>query len=182
MACGYWMRLSKIFLASSQLSKGEMLDGVVSRIAHGVDTAPNGSIERHLLPTEGDDATSCHSAFSLASRTEASEWLGSVPSAGSSMRLPYSATMPLPSRAIDCPSISTADNHSERIFQMSEREVPIQKNEMSILDNEFSSIREKFEAEMNKMEQEMARFRSMVLDHEKNIFNKAIEPGTVSFP
>lgn len=63
---------------------------------------------------------------------------------------------------------------------MSEREVPIQKNEMSILDNEFASIREKFEAEMNKMEQEMARFRSMVLDHEKNIFNKAIEPGTVS--
>ncbi|XP_003740507.1 heat shock protein beta-6 [Galendromus occidentalis] len=61
---------------------------------------------------------------------------------------------------------------------MSEREVPIQKNEMSILDNEFSSIREKFEAEMNKMEQEMARFRSIVLDHEKNIFNKAIEPGT----
>ncbi|OQR67540.1 heat shock protein beta-1-like [Tropilaelaps mercedesae] len=61
---------------------------------------------------------------------------------------------------------------------MSERQVPIEKNEMSILDNEFASIRERFEAEMRKMEDEMARFRSMVLDHEKNVFNNSIAPDT----
>lgn len=63
---------------------------------------------------------------------------------------------------------------------MSERQVPIEKNEMSILDNEFSSIRERFESEMRKMEDEMARFRSMVLDHERNIFINSTVPGIVS--
>lgn len=63
---------------------------------------------------------------------------------------------------------------------MSERHVPIERNEMSILDSEFSSIRERFEAEMRKMEEEMAKFRSMVLDHEKNVFNNSLEPATVS--
>jgi len=56
--------------------------------------------------------------------------------------------------------------------------VPILKTELSILDNEFSSIRERFETEMRKMEDEMAKFRSIILDHEKNVFNKPPEPGT----
>jgi len=60
----------------------------------------------------------------------------------------------------------------------SERQVPILKTELSILDNEFSSIRERFESEMRKMEDEMAKFRSIIIDHEKNVFNKPPEPGT----
>ncbi|XP_022689681.1 heat shock protein beta-6-like isoform X2 [Varroa jacobsoni] len=68
-------------------------------------------------------------------------------------------------------------NRPNLLLQMSERQVPIEKNEMSILDNEFSSIRERFESEMRKMEDEMARFRSMVLDHERNIFINSIVPG-----
>ncbi|KAM7292537.1 heat shock protein beta-1 [Ixodes scapularis] len=57
-----------------------------------------------------------------------------------------------------------------------ERRVPIQKSELSILDNEFSSIRERFEAEMKKMEEEMSRFRSQLLDHERDFFSRA--PGS----
>lgn len=60
-----------------------------------------------------------------------------------------------------------------------ERRVPIQKSELSILDNEFSSIRERFEAEMKKMEDEMSRFRSQLMDHERDFFSKpaAQAPG-----
>lgn len=76
--------------------------------------------------------------------------------------------------------INSIQNFVRGPLQMSERHVPIEKNEMSILDSEFSSIRERFESEMRKMEDEMARFRSMVLDHEKNVFNNAIVAGTVS--
>lgn len=57
-----------------------------------------------------------------------------------------------------------------------ERRVPIQKSELSILDNEFSSIRERFEAEMKKMEEEMSRFRSQLLDHERDFFSRAPGP------
>uniref|UniRef100_A0A2R5L7T1 Putative heat shock protein n=2 Tax=Ornithodoros turicata TaxID=34597 RepID=A0A2R5L7T1_9ACAR len=53
-----------------------------------------------------------------------------------------------------------------------ERRVPIQKSELSILDNEFSNIRERFEAEMKKMEDEMGRFRSQLMDHEKDFFSR----------
>ncbi|XP_077516791.1 alpha-crystallin B chain isoform X2 [Amblyomma americanum] len=57
-----------------------------------------------------------------------------------------------------------------------ERRVPIQKSDLSILDNEFSSIRERFEAEMRKMEEEMSRFRSQLMDHERDFFAKSSAP------
>ncbi|XP_037278043.2 alpha-crystallin B chain isoform X2 [Rhipicephalus microplus] len=57
-----------------------------------------------------------------------------------------------------------------------ERRVPIQKSDLSILDNEFSSIRERFEAEMRKMEDEMSRFRSQLMDHERDFFAKSNAP------
>ncbi|KAH7968875.1 hypothetical protein HPB52_012105 [Rhipicephalus sanguineus] len=57
-----------------------------------------------------------------------------------------------------------------------ERRVPIQKSDLSILDNEFSSIRERFEAEMRKMEEEMSRFRSQLMDHERDFFAKSNAP------
>ncbi|XP_050033684.1 heat shock protein beta-1 isoform X1 [Dermacentor andersoni] len=57
-----------------------------------------------------------------------------------------------------------------------ERRVPIQKSDLSILDNEFSSIRERFEAEMRKMEEEMSRFRSQLMDHERDFFSKSSAP------
>lgn len=57
-----------------------------------------------------------------------------------------------------------------------ERRVPIQKTDLSIVDNEFSSIRERFEAEMRKMEEEMSRFRSQLMDHERDFFAKGSAP------
>lgn len=60
--------------------------------------------------------------------------------------------------------------------------MPIQKSELSILDNEFSSIRERFEAEMKKMEEEMSRFRSQLMDHERDFFSKASSPQAQQVP
>ncbi|XP_013788474.1 alpha-crystallin B chain-like [Limulus polyphemus] len=50
----------------------------------------------------------------------------------------------------------------------SERKVPIRKTDSHIIDQEFSSIRERFEAEMKRMEDEMSRFRSQLMDRERN--------------
>jgi len=51
-----------------------------------------------------------------------------------------------------------------------ERRVPINRTELSILDNEFSNVRERFESEMRKMEDEMSRFRTQLMDHERDVF------------
>jgi len=53
-----------------------------------------------------------------------------------------------------------------------ERRVHIQTTDQSILDNEFSNIRERFDAEMRRMEDEMARFRTELMNHERDSFTR----------
>lgn len=57
-----------------------------------------------------------------------------------------------------------------------ERKVPIMKTDCSILDMEFNSIRERFDSEMRKMEDEMNRFRSQLVDKEREVFTPAAGP------
>lgn len=61
-----------------------------------------------------------------------------------------------------------------------ERKVPVQKSEFSLIDSEFSSVRERFEGEMRKMEDEMNRFRSQLMDREKDFFGGANAANTLT--
>lgn len=61
-----------------------------------------------------------------------------------------------------------------------ERKVPILKTDNCILDQEFNSIRERFDAEMHKMEDEMNRFRSQLVDREREVFVPASATTTTT--
>lgn len=57
--------------------------------------------------------------------------------------------------------------------RLSERKVPVLRSDHSLIDSEFSSVRERFEAEMRKMEDEMNRFRSQLMDRERDFFSSS---------
>lgn len=57
--------------------------------------------------------------------------------------------------------------------RLSERKVPVLRSDLSLIDSEFSSVRERFEAEMRKMEDEMNRFRSQLVDRERDFFGSS---------
>lgn len=54
-----------------------------------------------------------------------------------------------------------------------ERKVPVLRSDFNLIDSEFSSVRERFENEMKKMEDEMNRFRSQLVDRERDFFGGA---------
>lgn len=56
-----------------------------------------------------------------------------------------------------------------------ERKVPILRSDCHVLDQEYNSIRERFEAEMKKMEDEMNRFRSQLVDQEKELYTPSVQ-------
>lgn len=49
----------------------------------------------------------------------------------------------------------------------SERKVPIARQDYSFFDDECSSVRDRFESEMRKMEDEMSKFRSQLINKER---------------
>lgn len=55
-----------------------------------------------------------------------------------------------------------------------ERKVPIDRSESSLIDSEFSSIRERFDNEMRKMEDDMNKFRSHLVDRERDFFSSSL--------
>jgi len=52
-----------------------------------------------------------------------------------------------------------------------ERKVPVLRSDHSLIDQEFGTIRDRFEAEMRKMEEEMNRFRSQLMEREREFFS-----------
>ncbi|RWS16999.1 alpha-crystallin B chain-like protein [Dinothrombium tinctorium] len=54
-----------------------------------------------------------------------------------------------------------------------ERKVPVLRSDFNLIDTEFNSIRGRFDAEMRKMEEEMNKFRSSLLDREKDFFGSS---------
>ena len=57
--------------------------------------------------------------------------------------------------------------------RLSERKVPVLRSDLHLIDSEFSSVRDRFEAEMRKMEDEMNRFRSQLMDRERDFFSSS---------
>ncbi|XP_076314149.1 alpha-crystallin B chain-like [Tachypleus tridentatus] len=62
----------------------------------------------------------------------------------------------------------------------SERKLPILKTDSHIIDQEFSSVRERFDAEMKRMEEEMNKFRSQLLDRERDSFTSTSQTQRTS--
>ena len=66
--------------------------------------------------------------------------------------------------------------------RISERKVPVLRSDHSLIDSEFSSVRERFEAEMRKMEDEMNRFRSQLVDRERDFFGSSLTSSSAPQP
>lgn len=62
----------------------------------------------------------------------------------------------------------------------SERKVHVQQSDNNLIDSEFNSIRTRFEDDMRKMEDEMNRFRSHLVDRERNFFGPSLTSGNAS--